>query len=154
MSPSHRPDRCASRGMLRADWFRSAGARRNAPRFPAVLCAMVLCWLPLAGTSQGIEQAPPLLDDSLPCVDVTVNDHPVLSYDCLNRQLTMTTATSAGHSIDIDAVIHEPGNRQVGQFNFSSLSHRMGANLGHSVLPQRPPMPQSPGALYMPSGTH
>ena len=73
------------------------------------------------------------------CVDVSVNDHPALSYACLNQRLAESTGASAGPPLQLDAVTREPSNRQVGQFNFAAFSIRMGNSLGKSVVPQRPP---------------
>jgi hypothetical protein len=74
------------------------------------------------------------------CVDVAINDHPVLAYDCLNQQLALpATGGAAVRGLDASDVARLPSNQQVGQFNLSSFSHRMGANLGKSVFPQRPP---------------
>ncbi|WP_380037870.1 hypothetical protein [Dyella tabacisoli] len=57
-------------------------------------------------------------------------------------------------SLLMDAVVTEPSNRQLGQYNFSAFSHRMGANLDRSVVPQRPP-PAPPLPLLAPAvGRH
>jgi len=88
------------------------------------------------------------------CVDVTVNDHPALSYACLNQQLGESANAAQGPQPQLDAVTHAPSNQQVGQFNFSALSNRMGSNLGKSAYPQRPP-PLAPLPLFgVPAGTH
>jgi hypothetical protein len=88
------------------------------------------------------------------CVDVAVNDHPALSYDCLNQQLGASAHTAPGPQPQLDAVTHAPSNQQLGQFNFSALSIRMGNNLGKSAYPQRPP-PVAPMPLFgVPVGTH
>jgi len=74
------------------------------------------------------------------CVEVSINQHSVLAFDCLSRALAPVAAANATAQVRaMDAVALEPSNRQVGQYNFSALSHRMGSNLGTSVLPQRPP---------------
>ena len=87
------------------------------------------------------------------CVDVAVNDHPALSYACLNQQLGASAQTASGPQPQLDAVTHAPSNQQAGQFNFSALSIRMGNNLGKSVYPQRPP-PTPPLPPLVPVGTH
>jgi hypothetical protein len=104
-----------------------------------MFCILVLACLTLPATAQVAAPAPASSDSRAPCVDVAINDHPALSYDCLNRRLSMAATAPAQPAIELDAVTHEPGNRQVGQYNVSALSHRMGANLGHSAQPQRPP---------------
>jgi hypothetical protein len=88
------------------------------------------------------------------CVDVSVNDRPALSYECLNQHLA--AAASGGNTLSpqLDAVTREPSNRQLGQFNFSAFSIRMGDNLGKSVVPQRPPPPASMPLLGVPVPVH
>ncbi|MBE1162412.1 hypothetical protein [Dyella acidiphila] len=88
------------------------------------------------------------------CVDVTVNDHPALSYACLNQQLAASAQAPPGLQPQLDAVAHAPGNQQVGQFNYSTLSIRMGGNLGKSVYPQRPPAAAPPPLLGVPVPAH
>ena len=80
------------------------------------------------------------------------NQHAVLAYDCLSRQLGGHGAKRVGLPVPmLDAVAGEPSNRQVGQYNAAALSHRMGGNLDRSVLPQRPapayPRLLPPGAV-------
>jgi hypothetical protein len=80
------------------------------------------------------------------CVDVSINDHPVLAYACLNHQLAPDPSAPQAPGLTA-AVAAEPSNRQVGQFNFSAFSNRMGDQLGKSVHPQRPPPPVTPPLL-------
>ncbi|MGC1550916.1 MAG: hypothetical protein WA777_20525 [Rhodanobacter sp.] len=91
---------------------------------------------------------------SAPCVDVTVNDHRALSYACLNQHLASVVNTTPGPQLQLDAVTSAPSNQQLGQFNFSALSHRMGDNLGKSAYPQRPPPAPPPPLFGMPIGVH
>lgn len=120
-----------------------------------MLCVLALGWPCLPAAAQVAATAPASSDRRAPCVDVAINDHPALSYDCLNRRLTMAATVPPQPAIEVDAATREPGNRQVGQYNFSALSHRMGANLGHSTLPQRPPPPpRSPNPFPTLPGTH
>lgn len=87
------------------------------------------------------------------CVDVSINQHAVLAFDCLSRALSPAPAATAARTMPMDSVVGEPSNRQVGQYNFSALSHRMGSNLGKSVLPQRPPPSYpAPPAVSLPAG--
>jgi hypothetical protein len=88
------------------------------------------------------------------CVDISVNDHPALSYACLNQQLGASAAATPGQSPQLDAVTRAPSNQQLGQFNFSALSIRMGSNLGKSVDPQRPPPLAPTPMLGVPVGVH
>jgi hypothetical protein len=96
----------------------------------------------------------PLLAQTSSCVDVSVNDHPALSYACLNQQLGESADVARGPQPQLDAVTHAPGNQQAGQFNFSALSIRMGNNLGKSVYPQRPPPPTPSPLLGVPVAAH
>lgn len=86
------------------------------------------------------------------CVDVSINQPSVLAFDCLSRVLATGAARPPVPAPSLDAVASEPSNRQVGQYNFSALSHRMGSNLGKSVLPQRPPaaIPPTPAMQLTP----
>jgi hypothetical protein len=120
-----------------------------------------MLYLLCALAAQAMGQAASPSGDATPgaansCVDVTINGHQALSYDCLNRRLMSSATMSSGNQLgDLDAVTREPSNRQVGQFNFSALSNRMGNQLGHSVTPQRPPSPPPPTTLLgMPIGVH
>jgi hypothetical protein len=91
---------------------------------------------------------------SASCVDVSVNDHPALSYACLNQRLAASAHPASQPPIQLDAVSQLPSNQQVGQFNFSAFSHQMGPNLGKSVKPWRPPTVQPLPLLGVPVGTH
>lgn len=89
------------------------------------------------------------------CVEVSINQRSVLAFDCLSRALAPgDTANPMAKAPAIDAVALEPSNRQVGQYNFSALSHRMGSNLGRSALPQRPPPTYPVTPLLPPPGGH
>lgn len=87
-------------------------------------------------------EGPPSSSSTAPpsCVDVSINEHAVLAFDCLSRALAAGSQQPTAPAPSLDAVANEPSNRQVGQYNFSALSHRMGSNLGKSVYPQRPPV--------------
>lgn len=88
------------------------------------------------------------------CVDVSVNDHPALSYACLNQRLASSAQQAPALQVQLDLVAHAPSNQQVGQFNFSAFSHQMGSSLGKSVMPQRPPPLAAPLLLGVPVGMH
>lgn len=98
--------------------------------------------------------APAQSQASSSCVDVSVNDHPALSYECLNQHLAASARPAPQPPIQLDAVTQLPSNQQVGQFNFSAFSHQMGPNLGKSVKPWRPPPLQPLPLLGVPIGTH
>lgn len=106
---------------------------------------VLLAWAGLIACDAAAQQAES-------CVDVSINQHAVLAYDCLSRQLSGAGRKPAGPPPPLlDAVSGEPSNRQVGQYNAAALEHRMGSNLGRSVLPQRPaptyPQLLPPGAI-------
>lgn len=89
------------------------------------------------------------------CVEVSINQRSVLAFDCLSRALAPSDAANPmARAPVMDAVALEPSNRQVGQYNFSALSHRMGNNLGKSVLPQRPPPTYPSVPLLHPAAGH
>ncbi|MFC4761677.1 hypothetical protein [Dyella koreensis] len=89
------------------------------------------------------------------CVEVSINQRSVLAFDCLSRALAPgDTANPMAKAPAIDAVALEPSNRQVGQYNFSALSHRMGNNLGKSVFPQWPSPTYPSVPLLHPSAGH
>jgi hypothetical protein len=98
--------------------------------------------------------APAQTQASSSCVDVNVNDHPALSYACLNQRLAVAAHPAPQPQVEIDTVRLLPSNQQAGQFNFSAFSHQMGPNLGKSVKPWRPPPLQPLPLLGVPVGTH
>lgn len=109
----------------------------------SLLLGMLCVAMPTHADDATVAKAPPRTDT---CVDVSINDHPVLAYACLNHQLAPDTSAPPAPGLTA-AVAAEPSNRQVGQFNFSAFSNRMGDQLGKSVHPQRPPPPVPPPLL-------
>lgn len=105
-------------------------------------------WLFLSGlalsataVAQSDGTAPPPSPTASPCVDVEVNGYRALSYECLSAQI----APSPQRPVDNPALASKgtlslPGN-QLGLFNRSATSNRMGNTLGTSAYPQRPPRP-------------
>jgi len=75
------------------------------------------------------------------CVDVEVNGYRSRSYNCLEQQLSPTINRRPDNPgmASLDAA-GRPSN-QLGMFNQSSTSNRMGNTFGTSVYPQRPPAP-------------
>lgn len=75
------------------------------------------------------------------CVDVEVNGSRSPSYNCLEQHLTPPANRQPNNpgmaSFDI---ANRPSN-QLGMFNQSSTSNRMGNTFGTSVYPQHPPAP-------------
>lgn len=114
-----------------------AGAGKRMPRVPGRALA---CLLLAACQGAALGQTPASAGSAAPpsCVDVSINQQAVLAFDCLSRQLAAGVVPAAPAPA-LDAVAKAPSNQQVGQYNFSALSHRMGSNLGKSVWPQRPP---------------
>ncbi len=115
----------------------------------------VACSVWVWASGAPVTAAEPASSASVPppsCVDVSINQHSVLAFDCLSRALAGGSTAPAAPAPALDPVASEPSNRQVGQYNFSALSHRMGSNLGKSVLPQRPPaaIPPTPAMQLAP----
>jgi hypothetical protein len=111
---------------------------RHIEKTAAALVAVCMLLSMHARAGQPMDASKP--KNTSTCVDVTVNGHPVLGYDCLNQRLAPETAEGTPtRNLDSSSIARLPSNQQVGQFNLSSFSHRMGANLGKSAVPQRPP---------------
>lgn len=99
-------------------------------------------WLALAATP-ALSHGQPVEGPSQVCAEVEVNGVRAPSYACLTQKLQPAvvgaangeakTATPSG----AEQIINRPGN-QLGVFNRSALSNRMGNTLGNSVYPQRP----------------
>jgi hypothetical protein len=79
------------------------------------------------------------------CIDVQVDGYRTPSYDCLSKQ--MTPPQPAGSRSDPGQasgwVANAPSN-QVGLYNQSSTSIRMGNTFGKSAFPQARPAPVPP----------
>ncbi len=131
-----------SRDYARA-WCRRRSRRRTPSSSAFIWRLFGLLAFALGYGSPVAAQTSEAKHDTPVCVDVTVNDQHMLTYDCLNRQLappaTKPAQPMAGSAGDI---VRQPSNQQVGQFNFSAFSERMGSNLGKSAYPQRPPPTQ------------
>jgi hypothetical protein len=118
---------------------------------PSALLLGILC---LATVGMMAPAVAPAQMPASSCVDVSVNDHPALSYACLNQRLAFSAQQAPAPQVQLDAIAHVPSNQQVGQFNFSAFSHQMGSSLGKSVTPQRPPPLAAPLLLSVPARTH
>lgn len=96
-----------------------------------------------------------------PCIGVEVNGQRSQSFGCLTQKLQPTPSAQADNPENkvpgSEEIAHRPSN-QVGLFNYSSLSHRMGNQLGVSVFPQRAPtapaVPQVPLQISAPHINH
>lgn len=93
-----------------------------------------------------------------PCIGVEVNGQRSQSFGCLTQKLQPTPSAQAGNPeskiAGSEEIAHRPSN-QVGLFNYSALSHRMGNQLGVSVFPQRAPTaPATPMPVLLPNPTH
>ncbi|WP_231908159.1 MULTISPECIES: hypothetical protein [unclassified Cupriavidus] len=86
------------------------------------------------------------------CVEVEVNGMRSPSYDCLTDKLK-PAASAAGarppRQPESEAIAQRPGN-QLGVFNWSATSQRMGNTFGTSVTPQRPAASPPPSPLIRP----
>lgn len=84
------------------------------------------------------------------CISVEVNGVRTLPYECLSRQLASPQTTVSAEKLrDISPLSARNAARptnELGLFNRSATSIRMGSNFGHSAMPQRPSSPpmQSP----------
>lgn len=105
-------------------------------------------WLLLSGlalsaatAAQSDSTAPAQRPTASPCVDVEVNGYRALSYECLTAQIAPALQRPADHpALASEDILSRPGN-QLGLFNRSATSNRMGNTLGTSAYPQRPPRP-------------
>lgn len=82
------------------------------------------------------------------CVEVEVNGMRSPSYDCLTDKLRPAASAASASPVkqmESEAIAQRPGN-QLGVFNWSATSQRMGNTFGKSATPQRPaaPAPMSP----------
>ncbi|MBA4722555.1 MAG: hypothetical protein H2067_15655 [Alcanivorax sp.] len=99
-------------------------------------------WLVLMAPALQAAEAPASEADEPSCVEVEVNGHRALPYDCLQRKMMPAAVPEAAKrdnpALDSADVTRLPPNR-TGQFNQSALRNRMGNALGSGVKPQRPP---------------
>lgn len=80
------------------------------------------------------------------CIDVVVNGERIPSYDCLTQKLMPKDAPKPQPNPEMasQTIIGKPSN-QLGLFNYTATSNRMGNTFGTSVYPQRPaPTPVAP----------
>ncbi len=81
------------------------------------------------------------------CVDVEINGYRALSYDCLSQQLAPSESGQPGNPALASEAIAGRASNQLGLFNRSATSNRMGNNFGKSAFPQRPPPVQNVAPL-------
>lgn len=74
------------------------------------------------------------------CIDVVVNGERIPAYDCLTQKLMPKDAGKSQPLPDMTSqtIAGKPSN-QLGLFNYTATSNRMGNTFGTSVYPQRPP---------------
>jgi len=74
------------------------------------------------------------------CIDVVVNGEHIPSYDCLTQKLMPKAGGKPQPTPEMtsQAIVGKPSN-QLGLFNYTATSNRMGNTFGTSVYPQRPP---------------
>lgn len=118
----------------------------------SAFCLGMSCLASASAMAQA--DAPAQAQASASCVDVSVNNHPALSYACLNQRVAVSAHPAPQPPIALDAVTQLPSNQQVGQFNYAAFSHQMGPNLDKSVKPWRPPPLQPLPMPGVPVGTH
>jgi hypothetical protein len=123
----------------------------------------IFCLLTLLGGFQGFAvaaeelsaAAQPAQAGTDACIDVEVNGQRSQSFECLTQKLKPAPSPQAGNPANVtmssEEIAHRPSN-QIGLFNYSATSHRMGNNFGVSVFPQRP-APQVP-STYVPHINH
>lgn len=85
---------------------------------------------------------------SASCIEVEVNGERAPSFSCLTQKMSPTAPPHrppAASELASEAIVQRPSN-QLGLFNRSATSQRMGNTFGTSVYPQRPdnPVPASP----------
>jgi hypothetical protein len=89
--------------------------------------------------------------DADACIDVEVNGQHSQSFACLTQKLKPTPSPQAGDPANTmtasEEIAHRPSN-QIGLFNYSATSHRMGNQFGVSVFPQRPAPLPPPAGLF------
>ncbi|ULH06479.1 hypothetical protein [Alcaligenes faecalis] len=78
------------------------------------------------------------------CVDVVVNGHAALSYDCLNQQLRPKEGPAGPPAGLASEAVTQRSPNALGLFNQAATSNRMGSNFGTSAFPQRPPRLSTP----------
>ena len=95
-----------------------------------------LAFAPLGGATQTVVDLPGVhASAETACVETTDGARAALSYACLNRAMA---ATQDGGHFGLGTPVGGRPTNTLGLYNASSLSHRMGQNLGISVEPFRP----------------
>lgn len=86
-------------------------------------------------------------EDDKSCISVEVNGIRTLPYDCLSQQLLppdVRAGTTQEHGLEpLSARSAMRPSNELGLFNRSATSIRMGSNFGRSATPQRPPQPST-----------
>lgn len=102
-------------------------------RLPLLLC------LALPAAAGAADAAAPAGAANPACVDVEVGGYRALSYNCLSEQMApRQPAPHENPALASEGIAARPSN-QLGLYNRSAVSNRMGSNFGKSVHPQRPP---------------
>ncbi|HEY4317889.1 MAG TPA: hypothetical protein VGN04_09825 [Herbaspirillum sp.] len=111
-----------------------------------IFCLFAWCGLPVFSASAA-DLAQPAQADADACVDVVVNGQHSQSFACLTQKLqpakTPQASVGGANSLTTSEEIARRPSNQIGLFNYSATSHRMGNQFGISVFPQRP-APQPP----------
>jgi hypothetical protein len=109
-----------------------------------IFCLLALCGLPVLSAAAA-DQPQAARADEEPCVEAEVNGQRSQSFACLTQKLMPAKSPQAGaggaNSMTASEEIARRPSNQIGLFNYSATSHRMGNQFGVSVFPQRPPPP-------------
>ena len=106
-------------------------------------------WLWAIGAPVGALAA----EEPASCVTVEVNGERVLPLECLTRKLSPPAPRAGGGpspELAAQRIAQRPAH-ELGQVNQAATQHRMGNAWGHSVIPQRPPVPP-PAPPRIPDG--
>jgi len=96
-----------------------------------------LCTIGLAAASEQRDRGE---DAAATCIEVEVNGERAPSFSCLTQKLSPNgnvARPTAVPPLASEAITQRPSN-QLGLFNHSATSQRMGNTFGSSVYPQRP----------------
>lgn len=123
----------------------------------SVIALMSLTWSSLNHADPKSAETKPLAqaeaNETPSCVEVEVNGQRTRSFDCLTQKLLPTTASAqkpSSSSVASETIVERPSN-QLGLFNRSATSQRMGNTFGTSVYPQRPVAQKPASPLIRPA---
>ncbi len=115
----------------------------------ALITVVAVGGLGAAPSPSAAEPSQPAAETAAGCVEVEVNGVRAPSFPCLTQKLRPRAQPAEGPSaqqLASEKIAQRPGN-QLGLFNYSATSQRMGNTFGTSVLPQRPSVPTAGPAV-------